>query len=220
MNSTIQHPFRLTPSLQRLAFWALVPLLLTGCGEKDDGLKSTIRVRYADEWLSLNEVGLITFGIEPGFSRYRVHFCGDFEPDDDVRGDRVHACMSLFYAAGELPVGPWSLDIAGIGAPPTGFLGSGPGEFTPDEQHSPRIISAWSAMGCESDRTFLQPPHRVEGKFVMESETPDHLKGWLELTATVDDAASVSPCQADEIVGRLEFDFSPKKPRQVYPRSP
>ncbi|MCP3163189.1 hypothetical protein [Myxococcus qinghaiensis] len=220
MNSAIQHPSRLTPSLQRLAFWALVSLLLTGCGEKDDSLRSTVRVRYADEWISLNEVGLTTFGIPPGLGWDQVHFCGDFEPNGDGREDVVYACISLFYTTGTLPVGPWSLDIAGIGTPPNGFLSSGPGEFTPDEGHSPLIISAWSSMGCESDQNFLHPPQRVAGKFVMESTTPDHRKGWLELTATVDDAASVSACQADEIVGRLDFDFSPEKPRQVYPRSP
>ncbi|MCE9671399.1 hypothetical protein LY474_26700 [Myxococcus stipitatus] len=208
MIADIRRPSRSCALLSLFASWALVPLLLAGCGDdKEYNVKPTIRARFGDEWRVFDKGGSAWLGYSLSLGWDENHFCKGFDPDEKVSGDEHSICMKLYHDTDGLPVGPWSLDIDGTGVP-SGFMTVGPGEFTPEGGHSPLITSAWADIGCAADRAFVaNQPQRVTGKFVTEVDTPERRKGWIELRATLEDAASVSPCLPDEIVGHLDFDI-------------
>ncbi|MBN8465053.1 hypothetical protein JYJ95_00905 [Corallococcus exiguus] len=209
-NPLMRHPrFRRAPLALVLS---LAVLGGTGCG-REPGVTGHMRVRHGDVWeeLPTSASGFMRphpdwnpeFNPGPVFT-----FCNvNLSPGEEHREDWRQLCVYLDFESFAKGSGPAEYAIAGTAqVPDQRYAGSKDNvHFEPGLGHSPGLKEAWTRSFCldgNDDETAIQ---QVSGRFVLEENSEDRLRGQLELTVQ---GPTAGTCPGDAAEVDLDFDLS------------
>ncbi|RKH51373.1 hypothetical protein D7X55_04100 [Corallococcus sp. AB049A] len=210
----MHNPMNGLPRFRRAPFALVLSLTVlggTGCGREPGGVTGHMRVRHGEVWeefptsafsqVQPQEARDSGFNLGPVFS-----FCNSDDlsekRQENSRGLCVYVDVELF-AKGSGPA-EYAIDGAAH-VPGLRYRGTHDGVyFEPGPGHSPGLKAAWTQSFCaagDDEKTAIQ---QVSGRFVLEENSEDRLRGHLELTVQ-GPTAGTCPGEAAEVA--LDFDF-------------
>ncbi|NOK12671.1 hypothetical protein [Corallococcus exercitus] len=178
-------PFLRTPFALVLS---LAVLGGTGCG-RESSVTGLMRVRHGDvwedypshayTWIRPNENWPKDFDIEPVFT-----FCNSDSPPGEFREGSRGLCVNVDFESFARGRGPASYAIEGtVQVPAEGWMTiNNHVDFQAGPGHSPGLKEAWTRSFCPEAEGEEDATQRVSGRFVLEENSEDRVRGHLELT--------------------------------------
>ncbi|NOK17648.1 hypothetical protein [Corallococcus carmarthensis] len=210
----MHNPLRRPPLCRRAPFALLLSLAVlggTGCG-KEPGVTGHMRVRHGDVWEEFPTPG--SGGFLPNADRSSDF---DFGPvfafcnSDDLsleerREDARGLCVYVDFESFAKGSGPAEYAIEGTTeVPDQRYAGSRyKVQFEPGPGHSPGLKAAWTQSFCPDGDDTVTALQQVSGRFVLEENSEDRLRGQLELTVQ---GPTAGTCPGDAAEVSLDFDF-------------
>ncbi|WP_375754660.1 hypothetical protein [Corallococcus exercitus] len=201
------------PLFRRVPFALALSLAVlggTGCG-REPTVTGHMRVRHGDVWeeFPTSASSLVRphagrdseFDLGPVFS-----FCHSDNLSAERREDSRGLCVYVDFELFAKGSGPAEYAIDGAAhVPGQRYQGTDDDvHFEPGPGHSPELKAAWTQSFCsdgDDEKTAIQ---QVSGRFVLEENSEDRLRGHLELTVQ---GPTAGTCPGDAAEVTLDFDL-------------
>ncbi|NPD29867.1 hypothetical protein [Corallococcus exiguus] len=171
-----------------------------------------MRVRHGDVWEEFptqssgwifpNASWASEIDIQPVFI-----FCNsDSPPGEERRGDARGLCVYVDFESFAKGSGPAEYAIDGtVQVPSQGYSTSYNVDFEPGPGHSPGLKEAWTRSFCPDEDLDDYALQQVSGRFVLEENSEDRLRGQLELKV---EGPTGGTCPGDAAEVDLDFDIA------------